>query len=56
MLRCICHHTRRDHVQLDDILERLRVAPVEEKLVQYYLRWSSVRNEVIKQTDNERRD
>jgi hypothetical protein len=31
MLRWICGHTRRDHVQNDDLRERLGVAPVEEK-------------------------
>jgi hypothetical protein len=39
MLRWICDNTRRDRVQNDDIRERLRVAPVEEKLVQHRLRW-----------------
>jgi hypothetical protein len=39
MLRWICSHTRRDQVRNDDIRERLGVAPVEEKLVQYRLRW-----------------
>jgi hypothetical protein len=38
MLRWICGNTRRDRVQNDDIRERLEVAPVEEKLVQYRLR------------------
>jgi hypothetical protein len=38
MLRWICGNTRRDRVQNDDIHERLGVAPVEEKLVQYRLR------------------
>jgi hypothetical protein len=32
ILRWICGHTRRDRVRNDDIRERLRVAPVEEKL------------------------
>jgi hypothetical protein len=39
MLRWICGYTKRDRVQNDDIRERLGVAPVEEKLVQYRLRW-----------------
>jgi hypothetical protein len=39
MLRWICGHTRRDRVRNDDICERLGVTPVEEKLVQYRLRW-----------------
>jgi hypothetical protein len=33
MLRWIYDHTRMDRVP------RLRVAPIEEKLVQHYLRW-----------------
>jgi hypothetical protein len=28
MLRCICGHTRRDHIRKDDTRERLRVTPV----------------------------
>jgi hypothetical protein len=39
MVRWICGNTRRDRVRNDDIRERLRVAPVEEKLVQHRLRW-----------------
>jgi hypothetical protein len=39
MLQWICGNTRRDRVRNDDIHERLGVAPVEEKLVQYRLRW-----------------
>jgi hypothetical protein len=39
MLRWICGHIIRDRVQNDDIRERLRVAPVEEKLKQHRLRW-----------------
>jgi hypothetical protein len=38
MLRWICGNTRRDHVQNDDICERLGMAPVE-KLVQHRLQW-----------------
>jgi hypothetical protein len=38
MLRWICGNTRRDRVRNDDIRERLRAAPVEEKLVQHRLR------------------
>jgi hypothetical protein len=60
MLRWICGHTRRDRVQ-----NRLGVAPVEEKLVQYRLRWfghmqrrpakAPIRNGVIRQTGNNKR-
>ena len=39
MLRWIYSHIRRDRVQNDDIRDRLGVAPIEEKLVQYRLRW-----------------
>jgi hypothetical protein len=39
MLRWVCGNTRRDRVWNDDIRERLRVAPVEEKLEQHRLRW-----------------
>jgi hypothetical protein len=65
MLRWICDHTRRDRVRNDDIRERLWVAPVEEKLVQYRLRWFghiqwrptevSIRNGLIRRTDNKKR-
>ena len=39
MLRWICGHTRMDRVQKDDICDRLGVALIGEKLVQYRLRW-----------------
>ena len=39
MLRWICGHTRRDRIRNDDILEKVGVAPIEEKLVQHRLRW-----------------
>jgi hypothetical protein len=39
MLRWICGYTRKDRVQNNDIRDRLRVAPIEEKLVQHRLRW-----------------
>jgi hypothetical protein len=65
MLRWICGNIRKDRVQNDDIRERLRVAPVKEKLVQHRLRWfghiqrmsakALVRSGVIRRTDNERR-
>jgi hypothetical protein len=66
MLRLICDNTGRDRVRNDDICERLGVTPVEEKLVQHRLRWfghiqrrpaeAPVRNGVIRQTGNEKRD
>jgi hypothetical protein len=65
MLRWICGHTRRDQVQKVDIRERLGVAPVEKKLVQYRLRWfghmqrrpaeAPIRNGVIRRTGNKKR-
>jgi hypothetical protein len=39
MLCWICGHTRLDRVRNDDIRDRLRVAPIEEKLFQRRLRW-----------------
>jgi hypothetical protein len=39
MFRWICSHTRRVRIRNDDIWDKLRVAPIQEKLVQYYLRW-----------------
>jgi hypothetical protein len=38
MLCWICGHTRLDRVRNDDILDRLGVAPIEEKLIQHRLR------------------
>jgi hypothetical protein len=65
MLRRICSHTKRDRVRNDDICERLGVTSVEEKLVQYRLRWfghmqrrpaeAPIRNGVIRRTDNNKR-
>jgi hypothetical protein len=65
MLRWICGNTRRDRVRNDDIREKLRVAPVEEKLVQHRLRWfghiqrrpadAPVRSGVIRRSGNEKR-
>jgi hypothetical protein len=65
MLRWICGHTRRYRVPNDDIRERLGVAPVEEKLVQHYLRWfghmqrrpaeEPIHNGVIRRTGNNKR-
>jgi hypothetical protein len=65
MLRWICGHTRRDRVRNDDIHERLGVLPVEEKLMQYRLRWfghmqrrpveAPIRNGVIRRTGNKKR-
>jgi hypothetical protein len=66
MIWWICGHTKRDQVRNDDIRERLGVAPVDEKLMQHRLRWfghiqrrpvkTSIRNGLIRRTDNEKRD
>jgi hypothetical protein len=66
MLRWICDNTKRDQVQNDAIHERLRVTLVEEKLVQHHLRWfkqiqqrlteTPVHNDVIRRSNNEKRD
>ena len=65
MLRWICGHTRMDRVRNDDIRDRLEIAPIEEKLVQYRLRWlghvqrrpleAPVHCRVLSQTNNMRR-
>ena len=39
MLCRICGHTRLDRVRNNDIRDRLGVAPIEEKLIQHWLRW-----------------
>jgi hypothetical protein len=39
MLRWICGHTRKDRIRNDDIRDKLRVAPIQDKLVQHRLRW-----------------
>jgi hypothetical protein len=38
MLRWFCWHTRRDRVRNEEIRDRVGVAPIEEKLIQYWLR------------------
>jgi hypothetical protein len=39
MLRWICGHTRKDRIRNNDIMDKLGVAPIQEKLVQHRLRW-----------------
>ena len=41
MLRGMCGHTRKDkvHVHNDDMHERVGIASIEDKFVQYHLRW-----------------
>ena len=65
MLRWICGHTRRDKIRNEDIRDRVRVAPIEKKLVQHRLRWfghvqrrppeAPVRSGVLDRVDNVRR-
>jgi hypothetical protein len=62
ILRWFCGHTRRDKVRNDNIRDRARVTPIEEKLIQHRLRWfghvqrrspeASVRSRVLKRVDN----
>ncbi|PVH47796.1 hypothetical protein PAHAL_4G154400 [Panicum hallii] len=65
MLRWFCGHTRKDRVRNEEIRDRVRVAPIEEKLIQHRLRWfghvqrrppeAPVRSGVLKRGDNVRR-
>ena len=56
MLRWIYGHTRMDRVRNDDIRDRLGIALIEEKLVQYRLRWfGHVQRRVLSQANNMRR-
>ena len=65
MLGWNCSHIRRDRVRNDDIRDRLGVAPIEEKLVQHWLRWfghvqrrppkAPVRSEILSQDSNVKR-
>jgi hypothetical protein len=65
MLQWICDHIRRDRVRNDDMRERLGVAPVEEELIQYRLRWfehmqwrpveAPIYNGIIRRIDNKKR-
>jgi hypothetical protein len=34
-----CGHTRKYRIRNDDIRDKLRIAPIQEKLVQHRLRW-----------------
>jgi hypothetical protein len=66
ILRWFCGHTRRDRVRNDDIRDRVRVTPIEEKLIQHWLRWfgyvqrrppvAPVRSGVLKRADNVKSD
>jgi len=62
MLHWFCGHTRRNRVWNEDIRDRVGVPPIEEKLIQYRLRWFGhvqgrppkvpVRSGVLKWVDN----
>ncbi|XP_054787150.1 uncharacterized protein LOC129293296 [Prosopis cineraria] len=39
MLRWMCGHTRKDKIRNEHISEKVRVAPIEEKMVENRLRW-----------------
>jgi hypothetical protein len=65
MLRWIRGHTRKDRIRNDDIRDKLRVAPIQEKLIQNRLRWfghiqrkppeESVRSGILSRSENTRR-
>jgi hypothetical protein len=65
MLCWICGHARKDQIKNDDIRDKLRVAPIQEKLVQHRLRWfghiqrkppeASIRNGILSCPENIRR-
>jgi hypothetical protein len=38
MLRWICDHIRSDQIRNDDVRDKFKVTPIQEKLVQYHLR------------------
>jgi hypothetical protein len=62
MLCWICDHTRRDQIRNYDIRDKLGVTPIQEKLVQHYLRWfghiqrrppeASVRSDILSHLEN----
>jgi hypothetical protein len=59
-----CSHIRRDQIRNDDIRNILGVAPIQEKLVQHYLRWfghiqrrfpeAPVRSDILSRPENTR--
>jgi hypothetical protein len=66
MLRWICGHTRKDRIRNDDNRDKLRVTPIQEKLVRHRLRWfghiqrrppeAPVRNDILNRPENTRRE
>jgi hypothetical protein len=65
MLSWICGHKMRDWIKNDDIRDKFRVTPIQEKLVQYRLWWfghiqrrspeTLVRNDILSRLENTRR-
>jgi hypothetical protein len=58
MLHWICGHIRKDRIRNDNIRDKFGVAPIQEKLVQYHLRWSSeapVRSGILSRSENTKR-
>jgi hypothetical protein len=65
MLHWICGHTRKDQIRNDDIMDKLGVAPIQNKLVQHRLRWfghiqrkpseAPVRSGILSRPENTRR-
>jgi hypothetical protein len=65
MLRWICGHTRKDRIRNNDIMDKLGVTPIQEKLVQHCLRWfghiqrmppeAPVRNSILCRPENTRK-
>jgi hypothetical protein len=65
MLHWICGHIRKDRTRNDDIRDKLGVAPIQEKLVQYRLRWfghiqrrpheAPIRSGILSHPENTRR-
>jgi hypothetical protein len=65
MLLWICVHTRKDRIRNDDIRDKFDVASIQEKLVQYRLRWfchiqwmpleAPIRSGILSHPENTRR-
>jgi hypothetical protein len=65
MLHWICGHTRKYQIRNDDIMNKLGVASIQEKLVQHNLRWfghiqrkppeAPVRSGILSRPENIRR-
>jgi hypothetical protein len=65
MLCWICGHIRKDRIRNDDIRDKLRVASIQEKLIQYRLQWfghiqrrpleTPVHSDILSRLENTRR-